>query len=192
MRLFVAIPLADAVARELTGLTARLRSGESRGATSPLRWTPPESWHMTVQFLGNATEQQLACLKAQLSQVRAAPVPVKLGRLGCFDRAGVFFADVTVTPELAALQRAVVAATSLCGFSPESRPFHPHISLARARGRGPDSHGRGPDLRALKTRIRSQPAFTPFTATEFVLYESHLGDGPAQYEARLLVPLRNG
>jgi 2'-5' RNA ligase len=187
MRLFVAIPLAEVVARELGNVIARLREGESTDRGSRLHWTSPESWHITLQFLGNATPEQFECLKAQLGNVRAAAVPVKLGELGCFDRAGVFFADVTVTPELAALERCVVATTGPCGFAAETRPFHPHITLARAKG-----HGRGTELRALKSKLRSQPAFTRFTATEFVLYESHLGEGGARYEARMRGTLDGG
>ncbi len=187
MRLFVGIPLADAVARELASVIARLREGESTRPGSRLRWTAPDSWHITLQFLGNATPEQLECLKVRLGEVRAAAFPVELGELGCFDGAGVFFADVTVTPQLAALERSMVAATGPCGFAVETRPFHPHITLARAKGQG-----RGADLRALKSKIQSQPAFTRFMATEFVLYESLLGDGGARYEARMRVALAGG
>jgi 2'-5' RNA ligase len=184
MRLFVGIPLADAVARELGDAISRLREGENSMPGSRLRWTAPDSWHITLQFLGNAAEEQLECLNSRLGEVRAAAFPVQLGELDCFDRAGVFFADIMVTPQLAALERSVVAATSQCGFAAETRPFHPHITLARAKG-----HGRSAELRALENKIRSQPAFTCFTATEFVLYESHLGDGGARYEARMCVEL---
>ncbi len=68
---------------------------------------------------------------AQLGKVWSAPVPVQLGELGCFDRTGVLFAGVVVTRGLAALQKSVVMATGDCGFVPETRPFHPHITLAR-------------------------------------------------------------
>ena len=47
-------------------------------------------------------------------------------------------------------------------------------------------------LRALESKIHSQPAFTRFTAAEFVLYESHLGDGGARYEVRMGVELARG
>jgi len=187
MRLFVGIPLADAVARELSNTIARLREGQSTEPGSRLRWTAPESWHITLQFLGNATEEQFTCLRARLGEVRAAAFSVELGELGCFDRAGVLFADVTVTPELAALERMVAAATSRCGFAAETRPFHPHITLARAKGQG-----RGAQLRAIEARIHRQPAFTRYMATECVLFESHLGDGGARYEARMRVPLTGG
>jgi len=185
MRLFVGIPLADAAVRELAAVVARLQGGESPAREGGLRWTAPESWHITLQFLGNATDEQLECLKARLGEVRSEPVPVQLGELGCFERAGVFFADVTVTPELAALEKIVVASTSRCGFVAETRPYHPNITLARAKG-----HARGAELRALRAKVLSQPAFTRFTAREFVLYESHLGQGGARYEARMRVALR--
>jgi RNA 2',3'-cyclic 3'-phosphodiesterase len=187
MRLFVGIPLADEVAHELGNVIARLREGESAGPGRRLRWTAPESWHITLQFLGDATPEQLECLKERLGGVRAAAVPVRLGELGCFDRAGVFFADVTVSPQLAALERCVVAATGPCGFPAEARPFHPHITLARSKGQG-----RGTELRGLRAKVPGQPAFTRFLAKEFVLYESHLGDGGARYEARMRVALDGG
>lgn len=174
MRLFVGIPLGDAVIRELAAVVARLRPG-----SGSLRWTAPESWHITLQFLGEATPEQYECLAARLGEVRAAPVAVQLGELGFFDRAGVFFADVVVAGELIALEERVVSATSKCGFVAETRPFHPHITLARAKGQG-----RGTDLRELKGKIRSQPSFTRFTAREFLLYESHLGPGGARYEIK--------
>ena len=80
-----------------------------------------------------------------------------------------------------------MAATGLCGFAAEARPFHPHITLARAKGQG-----RGADLRALKCKIRSQPAFTRFTATEFLLYESHVAPGGAHYKGLMRGALAGG
>jgi RNA 2',3'-cyclic 3'-phosphodiesterase len=179
MRLFVGIALAGAVVRELETVVARLQS--SGGG---LRWTEPDSWHVTLQFLGNTTPEQYDCLMARLSEVRYEPVRVQLGSLDCFDRAGVFFADVAATSDLAALAKRVLAATGGCGFVAEARPFHPHITLARAKGQG-----RGAELRALASRMRGKPAFTPFMAREFLLYESHLGVPRARYEVRGRFPL---
>ena len=179
MRLFVGIALAGAVVRELESAVSRLRSSDSG-----LRWTEPDSWHITLQFLGNTTPEQYDCLMARLSEVRHEPVHVQLGSLGCFDRAGVFFADVAATSGLAALGRSVLAATGGCGFATETRPFHPHITLARSKGQG-----RGAELRAFAARMRGKPAFTPFTAREFLLYESHLGVERARYEVRGRFPL---
>lgn len=184
MRLFVGIALADAVVRELESMVARLRSSGGV-AGGQLRWTDPDSWHITLQFLGNTTEEQYACLTSLLGEIRSAPVAVELGSLSCFDRAGVFFADVVVTPGLAALAENVTKATEQCGFAAETRPFHPHITLARAKG-----HGLGSGLRTLATRAGRQSVFSRFMAREFLLYESHLSAEGARYEVCGRFPLR--
>jgi 2'-5' RNA ligase len=179
MRLFVGIPLADIVVCELAALVSRFRSNTDR-----LRWTEPESWHITLQFLGNAMPEQADCLKARLAEIRSVPVTVQLGKLGFFDRAGVFFADVIPAPALIALQEHVVMSTSTCGFVAETRPFHPHITLARAK-----NQEREVQLRELRKQILSQPTFSGFKAGEFLLYESHLSAEGARYEVRGRFPL---
>src|SRR5664280_1331673 len=126
MRLFVGVPLAAAVTRELMAACARLRS-DGDG----LRWSRPESWHVTLQFLGNVAPEQYECLGSRLREVNVPPVPISLEGLGCFDRAGVFFAGVKATPELLLLQQRVAAATGVCGFVADARPYQPHIRLAR-------------------------------------------------------------
>ena len=183
MRLFVGIAIADSVVRELKSATARLRSSDG-SASDTLRWTAPDSWHITLQFLGNATPAQLTCLTAQLATVHSMPVPVELGAFGCFDRAGIFIADVMATPALTALSQRVVAATARCGFVAEARPFHPHITLARAKGQG-----RGAGIRRLADEMRNRPPFSHFTAREFLLYESHLSARGPRYEVLNRFPL---
>ena len=174
MRLFIGIPLADAVVRELEAVCRRLRTH-----ADGLRWTAPESWHITLQFLGSATPEQFAKVKVKLAEVHSPPVPLRLGGLGIFDRAGVFIATVDLSAELSDLQQRVVAAMQQCGFAPEERPYQPHITLARAKG--DDGRRR---LRELKARVAEKPRFTPFTAHEFLLYESHLGPGGSKYEVQ--------
>jgi len=174
MRLFVGIALAETVVGELAAVCARLRKGGDG-----LRWAAPESWHITLQFLGNTSAAQYDCLRSRLAQVRSEPVPVRLAELGVFERAGVFFAEVELTAELVKLQKRVAAETARCGFAAEERAFHPHLTLARAKG-----DGRSRQLRELKARAQGSAAFPAFVAREFLLYESHLGAGGARYEVR--------
>ena len=181
MRLFIGIPLAGEVRAELSAKVAELRRGGE-----DLRWSAPEAWHITLQFLGNADAKQIDCLKASLSEVHSPPLPVRLGALGAFERAGVVFVDVEVRPELAALQQKVVAATAKCGFVPEDRPFHPHITLARAKGR---TRLRG--VPAPRSRHDNSPRFTPFEAREILLYESFTGEGGSRYEVQARFALAN-
>jgi 2'-5' RNA ligase len=181
MRLFVGIPLDNTVVGELAAVVSRFHSQADK-----LRWTAPESWHITLQFLGNAEPEQLDCLSVQLREVRSAPAPVQLGELGFFDRAGVFFVDVALSPALIALHQHVIAATNACGFVADTRPFHPHITLARAK-----DLGRAAQLRELRKKILSQPAFSRFAAHEFLLYQSHLSAEGSQYEVLRRFPLAN-
>jgi 2'-5' RNA ligase len=171
MRLFVGIPLAAAVIEELSAISLRLQSKEDG-----LRWSAPESWHITLQFLGNTPEYD--CIVERLRELRSPPVPIRLEGLGFFERAGIFFAGVGLTSELQLLQQRVTAATGLCGFIPETRPYHPHITLARSKGKG--AHR----LRELKGRIHREPSFSSFVAEEFVLYESLARPTGSQYEIR--------
>ena len=111
-------------------------------------------------------------------------MPVQLGELGFFDRAGVLFADVSVSPALAALQQRVVEATTECGFAAEARPFRPHVTLARVK-----NQRRGAQLRKLQNKTLSRAAFPRFTAREFLLYKSHLSAQGSHYEVIRRFPL---
>jgi 2'-5' RNA ligase len=142
-----------------------------------LRWSSPESWHITLQFLGNTTRDPYECVLARLSEIHISTVPIQLDTLGCFERAGVFFVGVHPSPELTALERHVIAATTLCGFTPETRPYHPHITLARSKGKNG-----GATLRKLTAGIHTQPRFTSFIAEEFLLYESRPTPNGTRYD----------
>ena len=176
MRLFVGIPLAGPVIEELTAAVARLRL-----QADDLRWPGPETWHVTLQFLGNTSEYD--CIVGCLRDVRALPVPVALEGFGMFERAGIFYVGIHLTPELRKLQETVVAATGRCGFVPETRPYHPHITLARSKGKNLRA------LRGLKASLEQKPKFSTFVAEDFLLYESHIRAGGSQYEIRERFPL---
>lgn len=179
MRLFVGIPLAEKTVNELSAISLRYQS-----PNDGLRWSLPQSWHITLQFLGSASEQQCACIISQLHALQHLAIAIEIGPMDFFDRAGIFFAGVRATPELISLQQQVTSATSHCGFAAESRQFHPHLTLARAKG----SRG-SVGLRELKSTIRRQPTFCRFITQEFLLYESHLTSSGSHYEIRERFPL---
>jgi 2'-5' RNA ligase len=164
--------MAEEVVSQLAAVRARLER-----PNDGLRWSAPESWHITLQFLGATTPAQYDCVLSHLGAIDAGPVAIRLEGLGFFERAGVFWAGVPVSPELLALQKAVVAATTPCGFEPEDRPYHPHITLARNRGR---ENG----IRVLKPRVGPAPEFSGFVAHEFLLYESFPNAQGSRYEVR--------
>jgi RNA 2',3'-cyclic 3'-phosphodiesterase len=178
MRLFIGIPLTGTVERELSAVSVRLRS-----SNDGLRWSAPESWHVTLQFLGSTSPEQCRCVADSLRLIHSPPVPIQLESLGFFDRAGVFFAGVRLTPELTTLQQRVIAATAPCGFPSEERDYHPHITLARSKGKE-GRHG----IQRLKGETHRQPAFSAIDAREFLLYESFTRPSGSQYEVRERFP----
>lgn len=184
MRLFVGIALSSEAAEILGRVRERFApvSGE-------LRWMGPENWHVTLQFLGESDAGQATCVTERLAEVRAELVPVSIGNPGFFERAGVFHAGVLLTPELLALQQKVTAVTSRCGFVPEERAYQPHITLARARGRG------GRSALAPLQNALGKARFTlaaEFTAAEFLLYESFPRPDGSRYEVRARFALTGG
>jgi RNA 2',3'-cyclic 3'-phosphodiesterase len=185
MRLFIGIPLANATAHELAGVVNQLRSQTTEYADA-LRWAAPESWHITLQFLGSTAPQQYECIRNCLGERRHPAFEIQLGALDTFDRAGVLFVDVCVTPQLLALQQSVTAATAPCGFTPEDRPYHPHITLARRKGRIG-----GRELRDMKLQIQP-PKLPSFTAETLILYESIPTPGGSRYEIRDQFPFGAG
>ncbi len=172
IRLFIGIPLPETVMGELAALTERLRS-----PLDGLRWSAATGWHITLQFLGKTDAEQYACVVAGLRKIGFPPFEIQLEPPGFFERAGVFFAGVRLSPELVRLQELVVAASQPCGFVPEDRPYHPHITLARSK----DGQRQ---LRGLKSRLGGGTEFSGFRAAEFLLYESFPGPGGSRYEVR--------
>ncbi|HUY82296.1 MAG TPA: RNA 2',3'-cyclic phosphodiesterase [Acidobacteriaceae bacterium] len=181
MRLFLGIPLPSSLTAELSRISLRYQSPGDN-----LRWYPPESWHITLQFLGAVTPDRHACILPALRALRHPPVTVALDMLGFFDHAGVFFAQVALTPPLVSLQQQVTAASLPCGFPPDTRPFHPHITLARTKGRSGSQA-----LRSLQSQLQARPCrlSAAFTTQEFVLYESIATPSGSRYEIRDRFPL---
>lgn len=177
MRLFVGIALAAGISAQLQNLRTRLeRPGDG------LRWSAPESWHITLQFLGDTSPSQYDCLLKYLCQIQASPFSIQIEGASTFNRVGVFFAGIQLTHHLTDLQKQVIEATKPCGFTPEDRPYRPHITLAR-------NQGKSDAIRGLNPSIGVPPRFPEFTAHELLLYESFLGPSGSRYEVRARFPL---
>jgi 2'-5' RNA ligase len=169
MRIFVGLPLPV----ELASLLAERAGGLLlRNA----RLTPPENLHITLVFLGAVDENRLPAVLDQLSRIQSVPVEIRVGGLARFAHAGVLFSEVEPTPELLALQTQVAQCMAACGFTPDLRAFHPHITLARSRRRM-----RG-DLATSGTPRRA--IFEPqrFVANTVNLYRSVAIPGGVRYD----------
>ena len=142
-----------------------------------LRWSDPEQWHITLRFFGDVDERAIPQLMDAVRRLRTSPLQLRIQELGTFAVKGILFAAVENSPELADLQAQVESTAGLCGFVPETRPFHPHITLARSRSRS--------GLTTLRKMTSPEmPSFGPkvsWNANGLWLYESDLQAGGARY-----------
>lgn len=126
MRLFLGIELPPVWRRALSQGADALQRAGVRG-----KFTLPDNYHLTLVFLGETQRQRAA--EAALRQADSFPFPLRSASPGCFPRKGgdIWWLGVDHTPGLLAVQRRLEAALRASGFSPEERPYRPHITLAR-------------------------------------------------------------
>ncbi|MDP6708847.1 MAG: RNA 2',3'-cyclic phosphodiesterase [Alphaproteobacteria bacterium] len=176
IRLFVAIPLPEAVRSQLMSLCAGVRGA---------RWSPQENMHLTLRFIGEVEEPELADIAGALSMVGGSAFPLVLKGVGQFGdrrRARVLWAGVAASEALLRLQRRTESQLQRAGIAPEGRRYSPHVTLARLNNVGLDrvapflvEHGRFETL--------------PFEVDRFVLYSSHLGQAGAIHTPEAEYPL---
>ncbi len=137
VRSFIAIKLPDELKLGLTQLQERLKLGEQPW----VKWVDPYSMHLTLKFLGNIgvdrTGEITRAIEAAAQGV--SPFSLKVKDLGVFPnlrRVQVVWVGVSGdVDKLSQLQRQIESNLARLGFAPESRPFTPHLTLARLRER---------------------------------------------------------
>jgi RNA 2',3'-cyclic 3'-phosphodiesterase len=131
-RAFVALCLDDATRATVADQIERLRP-----LSRAVAWVPPDNLHLTLKFLGQQSDEGLAeaVLALEESAAGRAAFSLTLHGLGAFpglERPRVLWIGVAGGAlELRSLQEAVEAALDSRGFSRESRPWHPHLTIGR-------------------------------------------------------------
>lgn len=134
MRLFIGLNVPAKEKRKIHEAARALRETEI-----PVRWTDPELYHLTLKFLGDVREERVEQLERVVQEVAAAtpPVDLHLEGVGAFPtirRPRVLWLGVEPTPVLRCLKQDLEWALGDVGFERDGRAFHPHVTLARARG----------------------------------------------------------
>ncbi len=148
------------------------------------RWQDDGQLHLTLRFVGEIDRPLGEDLAAGLGRIRAPRFSIRVKGVGRFEarRAGALWAGVEPKEPLAALAAKVERVCVGVGLDPERRTFHPHITLARWKGR------RGHELMRFLERQRTL-ASDPFEVDAFTLFESRLGRSGAHYEEVAAYPL---
>lgn len=163
---------------------------EKLKATLPFsRWVHHEDLHITLAFLGNAASEKLINAEKNVREAiqDSHELKLQINKLGTFGREEsprIFWADTCESNELQILRKKVFLACEKAGFELETRPFRPHITLARKWvGEGLFQKKQ---LDELWNELQPEPLL--FKAKEVVLYQTHLEKTP-KYEAKTLFHL---
>ena len=133
-RTFIALELNEALQRHLSGIMRQMAS-----ALPHLRWVDPAGIHLTLAFLGELTDEQLAeAIGATAIAAQAIPaVDYRLTQLGIFGSSRhprVVWAGIEEpSGTLLRLQRVLNRELERRGFEVDTRPFSPHLTLSRVK-----------------------------------------------------------
>jgi 2'-5' RNA ligase len=181
MRLFIAIELDDharhSIAEEQTRLKAGLPDDRDR---SGLRWIRPEDMHLTLAFLGEVDDgRSRVILEMMRRPIQGDPFAVVFGGLGVFPPGGVprvlWLRLMNGVRQVMDVQRQVADRVAHSGITLEARPFQPHLTLARWRGRRESA-------RRLLAAVRSDRV-TRLDVEEVALIHSRLSRAGPAYTA---------
>lgn len=148
------------------------------------RWQEEEQLHLTLRFVGEVERPVAEDLATALGAIRTGRFDLRISGVGRFEQrgSGALWAGVEPKPAVAALAAKVERACLAAGLEPERRAFHPHVTIARWKGR------RTREVAAFLER-KAALASEPFRVDAFSLFESHLSRQGAHYEEVECYPL---
>src|SRR3954447_12455947 len=105
--------------------------------SADFRWQDDEQLHLTLRFVGEVERPVADDLAAALSRVHAPPFDLRIVGTGRFKQrsSGALWAGVEPREPVAGLAAKVERACIATGLARERRGSHPHITLARWKGR---------------------------------------------------------
>lgn len=174
-RLFTALEIPAELGRGLSFM---------RGGLPGATWIDPESYHITLRFIGDVDDRVADEVVHELSRVRRAAFDVTVAGLESFGagKPHSVFAAVRPSTALQDLQAEQERLMRRIGLSQETRRFTPHVTLARCKGASPRDVATWLALRG------GFPAHT-FRAEQVVLFSSKASRGGGPYVLEEAFPL---
>lgn len=172
MRLFTALVLPDDVREHLDDFL------DVRRAAGDFRWSPAETFHVTLAFAGDVDEWRLDELLERTAEAaaRRAPFETRVRGGGTFpvpDAARVLWAGLALDPhggeQLDLLAAGARTAAATAGIEVDGGRFRPHETVARSGRPVPMSDW---------VKLLDAYDGPAWTADEVAVVASHLGEGP--------------
>jgi RNA 2',3'-cyclic 3'-phosphodiesterase len=138
MRLFIAVPIPQAVTTHLADVIRALRKPDDG-----IKWVEPHNIHLTIRFLGETSENLVPAIRTEMLAVADSiqRFDCKLGGVEAFPnlhRPRVIWVglDGGTNALIRAAAQLELRMRSL-GFAPEAKPFKPHLTIGRVREGAP-------------------------------------------------------
>lgn len=138
-------------------------------------WVHPEDFHITLAFLGGtASFTQLNNLKRRMKTIveMHSSFELQINGIGSFGKKEsprILWAGVNESEQLRSLQKDVFQASIDSGFSLDTRPYSPHITLARRWG----SEKSFP-FDTVNDIVQPKDELCLFSVENIVLYQTHM------------------
>lgn len=187
IRIFVAVDLDSPSRREIDKLLEKLSKKHWQ-----VRWEKPEKLHITLVFLGWQEEINLDKAKTILKKIKFFPIVLSFKGLGCFPDYQwpriIWLGLAGDLKSLVLLRDQIKKEFKGAGFNIDSRPFVPHITLARVKNGVAQAHRLeiGRQLKALqKIKFSSK-----WLVDKVILYQSKLSNKGSIYRQLFQQPLK--
>ena len=174
MRLFIGIPFPGEYAR----IIGEVQDAWKTRLASKVSWVRPELVHLTLRFLGEVEEDGVAAIVQALREAARGAFEMQGGAGGFFPAKGaprvVWIGLRQGGEECAAYFGKLDRGLAMIGFLAESKPFTPHLTVARVKAavRSDEWSGLLADLK------RDWPVFT---VSQVVLWQSILKSAGPEY-----------
>lgn len=151
------------------------------------KWLHFADYHITMAFLGDASEpmrkEAVRFIQKALENETAFELTLNnMGTFGRRDQPRILWAGVDFNPRLFAIQAKVYQSCQDAGFTLDTKPFKPHITIAKKYiGENVFLLEQASDLVAIKHRT--------FLASQITLYQTHIGETPS-YEPIVSIKLK--
>lgn len=176
MRTFIAIDLDESLKKAL-----EIFAGELKPLTRSVRWVGASGMHLTLKFLGEIPEADVARFSSALEETasRHLAFTLALEGTGTFPPGGraprVLWVGAVPAAPLLALQEDIEGEMAKLGFEREKRPFHPHLTLGRVKSPS------GLDPLVQEIRQQQDRTFGDMSVQKFIFFQSTLRPSGAEY-----------
>ncbi|MDB6022183.1 MAG: 2-5 ligase [Pedosphaera sp.] len=189
LRIFIALAVSTTVKDAVRCLQNELRE---QLPDNVVRWTRPEQFHLTLNFLGNIAAENVEELVETVRGVCRdfGPIVLRAEKMGFFPLKGpprvIWISMQDERKELPRLQRTIAAATARFIAQNEESDFTGHLTIGRARNLKP---AQGLKMRELAKNYIGR-SFGNWNADVVEIMRSELGPEGSRYSCLVEIPLK--